>query len=192
MATIPSVIVFDVNETLSDLAPMADRFAEIGAPPQLARLWFATVLRDGFALTAAGRSERFSLIGEQALDTLFADVPLDRGLDAAVEHVLSGFTSIPPHPDVPAGVRALRAAGLRLVTLTNGSTDIAETSLDTAGLGGEFEALLSVDEARRRPAPGNPPAPRTTTPPAAAEPRRNGCCSWRHIPGTSTAPPAPA
>src|SRR5437588_750560 len=54
MSSAPSVIVFDVNETLSDMRPMAGRFAAIGAPEHLAKLWFATLLRDGFALTAAG------------------------------------------------------------------------------------------------------------------------------------------
>jgi 2-haloacid dehalogenase len=44
----PSVIVFDVNETLSDMAPLAGRFAEVGAPGLLARVWFAALLRDGF------------------------------------------------------------------------------------------------------------------------------------------------
>jgi hypothetical protein len=32
MRTPPSVIVFDVNETLSDMAPMAGRFTDVGAP----------------------------------------------------------------------------------------------------------------------------------------------------------------
>ena len=34
----PSVVVFDVNETLSDMAPLAARFAEVGAPELAARL----------------------------------------------------------------------------------------------------------------------------------------------------------
>ncbi len=51
----PSVIVFDVNETLSDMAPLAARFADVGAPDLLAKVWFASVLRDGFALAAADR-----------------------------------------------------------------------------------------------------------------------------------------
>ena len=36
------VVVFDVNETLSDMAPLAGRFADLGAPPGLAATWFAT------------------------------------------------------------------------------------------------------------------------------------------------------
>jgi 2-haloacid dehalogenase len=34
----PGVVVFDVNETLSDMAPMAARLAEVGAPELAARL----------------------------------------------------------------------------------------------------------------------------------------------------------
>ena len=109
----PSVVVFDVNETLSDLSPMADRFADLGVPGSMAKQWFAALLRDGFALTAAGASEKFSVVGEGVLRTLLAPEQLDRDLDDAVQHVMSGFTALPIHPDVPDGVRALRALGLR-------------------------------------------------------------------------------
>lgn len=143
----PTVIVFDVNETLSDLSPMADRFADVGAPTTLAKQWFASVLRDGFALTAAGGQERFSVIADAVLRTVLADVSLDRPVDAAIEHVMSGFTALPVHPDVEDGVRALRAAGHRLVTLSNGSASVAEQLLERAGLRDQFEALLSVDDA---------------------------------------------
>ena len=50
----PDLLVLDVNETLSDLRPMAQRFAEVVAPEHLAPTWFATVLRDGSALTVTG------------------------------------------------------------------------------------------------------------------------------------------
>jgi 2-haloacid dehalogenase len=43
----PSVVVFDVNETLSDMGPLAARFAAVGAPKHLAKLWFAALLRGG-------------------------------------------------------------------------------------------------------------------------------------------------
>lgn len=147
MAHAPSVVVFDVNETLSDMAPMAGRFAEIGAPEHLAKVWFASLLRDGFALAAAGSRESFAEIGAGTLRTLLTGVPLDRDVDAAVEHVLSGFMNLQVHPDVPDGVQALRAAGLRLVTLTNGSTQVADRLLTGAGIRQEFEGLLSVEDA---------------------------------------------
>ncbi len=143
----PSVIVFDVNETLSDLTPMADRFTDVGAPGALAKPWFAAVLRDGFALAAVGSQAPFAVIGDATLRTLLTSLPLDRDLDAAVEHIMSGFTALPVHPDVPDGVRALRAAGLRLVTLSNGAASVAETLLDRAGIRDQFEAILSVQDA---------------------------------------------
>ena len=143
----PTVVVFDVNETLSDMGPMASRFADVGAPEQLAGLWFAAVLRDGFALTAAGGTAPFSRIGAGALRLLLEGTAPDSELDAAVEHVMAGLVSLPLHPDAVDGVRALRRAGLRLVTLSNGAAQIAETLLATGGIRDEFEALLSVEDA---------------------------------------------
>ena len=63
----PAVIVFDVNETLSDMSPMASRFTDIGVPAYLAKLWFASLLRDGFALTAAASSGEFSHLAGEGL-----------------------------------------------------------------------------------------------------------------------------
>ncbi|MEP7024152.1 MAG: haloacid dehalogenase type II [Actinomycetota bacterium] len=143
----PSVVVFDVNETLSDMSPMADRFADLGVPGSMAKQWFAALLRDGFALTAAGASEKFAMIGEGVLRTLLAPEELDRDLDEAVQHVMSGFTALPVHLDVPEGVRALHDLGLRLVTLTNGSTAFGEQLFAQAGIRDAFEALLSVEDA---------------------------------------------
>ncbi|HEU4568781.1 MAG TPA: haloacid dehalogenase type II [Marmoricola sp.] len=143
----PQVILFDVNETLSDMTPMADRFAEVGAPAHLAATWFAALLRDGIALTAAGATAPMAEIGATLLRTQLAAQPLDRDLDAAVEHVMSGFTGLAVHPDVVEGVLALSELGIRLATLSNGSADIARGLLERADIADRFERLLSVDQA---------------------------------------------
>ncbi len=143
----PTVVVFDVNETLSDMSSLAERFVDVGAPEPLAKLWFASLLRDGFALTAAGTSEQFARLGKALLRVLLHGAALDRDVEAAVEHVMAGFMSLPLHPDVVGGVQALCQAGLRLVTLTNGSTHVAAKLFEEAGIRREFEALLSVEDA---------------------------------------------
>ncbi len=149
-----SVVVFDVNETLSDMAPMAARFADVGAPENLAAQWFVGVLRDGFALTVAGGRESFAVLAEGGLRSIFAGLPLDRPADDAVAHVLAGFSALDLHPDVVTGVLALRERGLRLVTLTNGSAQIADRLLAAAGIRGEFEMVMSVEDAGAwKPAP---------------------------------------
>ena len=143
----PAVVLFDVNETLSDMAPLARRFEDVGVSPSLAATWFASLLRDGFALTAAGASAPFAVVGAEVLRTLLPADQVDRGLDEAVEHVMAGFSALPVHPDVPQGLRALAATGRRLVTLSNGSASVAEGLLARAGLTSSVERLLSVEDA---------------------------------------------
>ena len=143
----PSVIVFDVNETLSDTAALAARFTEVGAPAHLAPLWFASVLRDGFALAAAGAARPFVDLGADVLRSLLHGVELPGDPEEAVAHVVGAVAGLPLHPDVADGVRALRADGHRLFTLSNGSAGVAERLLAAAGLRSEFEAVLSVEDA---------------------------------------------
>ena len=151
----PAVVVLDVNETLSDMAPLAGRFVELGASPLLAATWFAALLRDGFALAAAGASAPFAQVGTEVLRTLLAGEDLDRSLDDAVDHVRSGFAELDVHPDVPDGLRALTAAGLRVVTLSNGSASVARRLLTRAGVAQYLELMLSVEDAGVwKPAPG--------------------------------------
>lgn len=144
--TTPAVIVFDVNETLSDMSAMKARFVQVGAPAHLASAWFAALLRDGFALAAAGGAAPFSAIGSELLHQVLRDVPLMREPDEAVEHIMAGFGLLKLHSDVPEGVRALTGTGMRLVTLSNGSAEVARSLLAAAELDGHFEALLSVED----------------------------------------------
>lgn len=142
----PSLLVFDVNETLSDLAPLADRFAAVGAPPQLAATWFAALLRDGFALTALDSAERFAVIAKEGLAIALYGVA-DGPLDDAVSHVLAGLGELDVHPDVAEGIGELAGLGITLVTLSNGAASVAETLLTRAGIRDRFAQLLSVEDA---------------------------------------------
>lgn len=139
------VLVFDVNETLSDLSPLRVRFEDVGAPADLMPTWFAGVLRDGFALTAAGAYADFASVALDGLRALLSGVAGGAGdVEAAARHVLDGFAELGVHPDVPDGVRQLSAAGFRLVTMTNGSSTLTERLLAKAGLRDLFEELLDV------------------------------------------------
>jgi len=141
-----STVLFDVNETLSDLDPLAQRFSDVGAPGSLARLWFASVLRDGFALTATGGHAAFADIGANLLPPLFASAGVT-GDTGAVRHVMDGFSMLDLHDDVPEGIRNLSSAGFRLATLSNGAVEVARKLLGDAGLADEFDQLLSVEDA---------------------------------------------
>jgi 2-haloacid dehalogenase len=151
----PSVAVLDVNETLSDLAPLARRFEEVGAPGDLLRTWFAATLRDGIALAASGRYADFRDVARAALRSLLARVGgLGPSLDEAAEHVLAGMATLSLHPDVEPGLRRMRDAGLRIATLTNGDAAATEALLERAGVIDLVERNLDVSAVGRwKPAP---------------------------------------
>jgi 2-haloacid dehalogenase len=144
------VVVFDVNETLSDMEPLRARFVEVGLPATALDAWFAGVLRDGFALAACDDARTFRDVAAGNLRLLLAGVESgDRTLEGGVDHVLSGFAALEVHPDVPEGMRALAASGRRLVTLTNGATAMSEAMFARAGVLDLLEHRLSVEGAGR-------------------------------------------
>lgn len=142
----PRLVVFDVNETLSDMSPLQQRFADVGMPSSTAAIWFAGLLRDGFALTVTGANPRFAELGAESLRVLLGDRADDQ-LERDVQHVMSGFSALTVHPDVVEGVHALRELGLRLVALSNGASSVAEGLLERADISDCFTNLLSVHDA---------------------------------------------
>ncbi len=140
------LVVLDVNETLSDLSPMAEAFAEVGLESSEAPAWFAGVLRDAFALTVLGDNPSFAEIASAALRVrLSATGSSDP--QAAAQQVMETFTSLHPHPDVVPGLQAIAESGLRIVTLSNGSAEVARSLLQDTAAGSTIEAYLSVTDA---------------------------------------------
>ncbi|MGY0070752.1 HAD family hydrolase [Streptomyces sp. QTS137] len=70
-------------------------------------------------------------------------------VEDAADHVPEGFSLLEVHPDVPDGVRALHESGSRLVTMTNGSSELSEGLLGRAGLTDCFEGRPDVSGPRR-------------------------------------------
>src|ERR687892_2570604 len=150
MAKRPLVIAFDVIETLFPLEPVRQRLIDAGQPGHLLELWFARLLRDGFALVASSSYRPFGDIAASALHSVTGGT-LD---DTAAVRILAGFTELDPLPDVLPALRHAREAGLRLVTLTNGSAPNTAGLLRRAGIDDDIEQVLPVDDARRwKPAP---------------------------------------
>lgn len=150
MLTYPAVIALDVNETLSDMSPLAARLEETGAPGHLLATWFASTLRDGFALTAAGAYANFEAVAQAALRSILSDTPTVTGEPGeAAEFVLAGMNELSLHPDVQPGLKRLHAAGVRLVALSNGRRSSVELLLERGGVSKVVEQCLSVEEVRR-------------------------------------------
>ncbi|WP_281440035.1 haloacid dehalogenase type II [Agrococcus sp. SCSIO52902] len=143
--TAPGLILFDVNETLSDMSPMGAAFAAEGLAPHQVKEWFAGVLRDGFAAAAAGGSAAFAEIARDgAVRLLEAGGAADAS--ASAERIMEAMHGLDVHPDVAPRVEAL-ASVAELATLSNGAASVADGLLRRAGLRERFAALLSVEDA---------------------------------------------
>lgn len=149
----PTLIVLDVNETLSDLTPLAATFREVGLGAEEVEAWFAGVLRDAFALTVLGGCPSFAEIAESTACVRLAAAGAPDP-DAGAHQVVRRFATLAPHPDVVPGLQSLAALGCRLVTLSNGSAGVARALLGDTDAGPLLEAYLSVDDAGAwKPAP---------------------------------------
>lgn len=140
----PSVVVFDVVETLMSLDPLRARLTDEGAAEELLPRWFDRIVRDGMALTVAGDYRPFPEVAVSALRSVAPRLSGD-----AVRRVLDGFADLPAHPDAEPAMRALTEAGVSVVCLSNGPALSTAAFLWRSGLDGHVGDVLSAEDVGR-------------------------------------------
>jgi 2-haloacid dehalogenase len=147
------VCLFDVNETLLDLGALDPHFERVFGDAGVRQTWFLQLLQSALVATVTGAYSDFGTIGAAALEM----VARREGVDLSEEdrqRILGGMRELPPHPEVAGSLESLRDAGLRLATLTNSTQQVAEAQMESSGLRGYFEQILSADAVKRlKPAP---------------------------------------
>jgi len=147
------VCLFDVNETLLDLSALDPHFERVFGDAGVRRAWFLQLLQSALVATVTGAYSDFGTIGGVALEM----VAEREGVDLSEEDrrmILGGMRELPPHPEVAESLQRLRDAGFRLATLTNSTQQVAEAQMESSGLRGYFEQILSADAVKRlKPAP---------------------------------------
>jgi 2-haloacid dehalogenase len=147
------VQVFDVNETLLDLAAMDPHFQRIFGDAGVRVAWFNQMIQSALVATVTGVYSQFGTLAMAALDMTAeqAGVKLTEG---DKEAVATQLRQLPAHPEAADALRRLREDGLRLASLTNSTEQVARAQLEHAGLIDLFELVLSADTVRRlKPAP---------------------------------------
>lgn len=141
-------VIFDAYGTLFDVhSAVARHTAAIG--PDAARFsetWRAKQLEYSWVLSLAGRYEPFWTLTEKALDYAFARFP---NVDSSIRPLLlEAYRTLDAYPEVRTTLRALRTRGLKTGILSNGDPAMLNAAVDSAGLGEDLDAVLSVDAAR--------------------------------------------
>lgn len=145
--------VFDVNETLLDLAALDEFFADLTGSAEARREWFGLMIHNALTLTAARQYRPFGEIAAACLPVVAARH--GRTATGGDQSELGKLMrQLPAHPDAAEAIRALRDAGHGVVTLTNSTRDVAEDQVRNAGLRDLLDGVYSADEAGMlKPAP---------------------------------------
>lgn len=141
----PSVLVFDVNETLIDITSLEPHFEKMFGDRGVLREWFNQLVMYSMTVTLSDAYIDFFALG-QAVLRMIGDSRRVQLTDSDLDELAHGMRTMPAHPDVGDGLSALRAQGYRLVTLTNSPPKPGvPTPLEHAGLADFFEKQFSVD-----------------------------------------------
>jgi 2-haloacid dehalogenase len=138
--------VFDAYGTLFDFSSVTEAcrqaLGERAVP--LVAVWRDKQLQMTWLLAAQGRHRDFWTVTGEALDFAF-DAFGVRDADLR-DRLLARCLALDAFPEVPEALRRLKARGLRLAILSNGTPAMLEAVVAHAGLGGLFEAVISVEE----------------------------------------------
>jgi len=140
--------VFDAYGTLFDVHSAVARYRDAAGPEadRFSELWRIKQLEYAWMLSAAGHYLDFWTLTERALDYAFARFPtVDRALRGAL---LDCYFKLDAFPDARAALTALKARGLKTAILSNGSPKMLAAAVDNAGIGGDLDAVLSVETIR--------------------------------------------
>ncbi len=143
----PGAVVFDAYGTLLDVnAAARDCAADLGERWQaFSDIWRAKQLEYSWLRALMGRHADFLDVTRDALDYAAAATGID--VDTALRtRLMDLYMTLPAFPEVPAVLSALRAAGLRLAILSNGSPGMLDAAVRAAGIAGALDAVLSVED----------------------------------------------
>jgi 2-haloacid dehalogenase len=140
--------VFDAYGTLFDFASAAAACPDIAADKRaaLTALWRDKQLQYTWLRSLQGRYADFWQVTGDALDYALDSLGLETpGLR---DRLMGLYRTLSPFPEVAGVLGALRRAGFATAILSNGSPAMLEEAVAGAGLGGLFDAVLSVEAVR--------------------------------------------
>jgi 2-haloacid dehalogenase len=139
--------VFDAYGTLFDFASAAAGCADVlgDKAARLTALWRDKQLNYAWLRSLQGKHADFWQITGDALD--FAMEALSLADPPLRDRLMSLYWNLPPFPDAVETLRSLRAGGMAMAILSNGSPAMLTAAVEAAGIAGLLDAVLSVEAA---------------------------------------------
>ena len=144
----PTTVVFDINETTLDLAPVRAVVDDIVGAEGGFTVWFQRLLQLSMTVTATDAYTDFSTLAPAALHAVAATGGRTLADDAWAP-AGAAMASLDPYPDVAEGLQRLRGNGHQTIALTNSAPASVSAQLERAGLTPLFDHILSVDAVKR-------------------------------------------
>ncbi|HZT27946.1 MAG TPA: haloacid dehalogenase type II [Pseudolabrys sp.] len=140
----PGIFVFDAYGTLFDVHAAILRCGQAGPDAErMSEIWRSKQLEYTWTLTLAGHYADFWTLTERALDFALARVPaVNKDLK---QKLMDAYFQLDAFPDARDALQALKGKGHRTGILSNGSPKMLQGAVDAAGIGGNLDAVLSVD-----------------------------------------------
>jgi 2-haloacid dehalogenase len=148
MSKKPTLLIFDVNETLLDLVSLEKKINEAMGENLAFQLWFRMLLHYSLVETTSQNYADFNEIGQATLKILAQQLG-KKISDEAIEEILSTIKELPPHDDVIEGLEKLAEQGFKLAALTNGSLRTVKGQLHFAKISHLFTGIYSVDAVQK-------------------------------------------
>lgn len=139
-------VLFDINETVLDLASLRPIFAAALGDPALVSTWFVMLLHTSTVCTLTGVKTGFAELAGLVLDRIAA-LHNRKVSDEDHQKIMVGFASLRPHTDVQPALESLRSSGYRTVAFSNSSLDLVTKQIANSGLAENFDLVFSVEEA---------------------------------------------
>ena len=111
----PSIIVFDVNETLLDIDTLTPFFTRVFGKQNILREWFAQLVLYSQTMTLSGLYTPFGEIGVGALQ-MIADIRQVTLTESDIDEFKERMSALPAHPDAAPALSAFYDK-LRLVMM---------------------------------------------------------------------------
>ena len=132
-------VIFDPNSVVATAEKIFP-----GKGLDFTKAWRAKQFEYGFLRSITDSHEDFFKVTEDALAYTIENMNL-QATEGQREELLNAYLTLEPWPDAAAGLKTLKDAGVRIITIANFSKKMLQSNADNAGIAPLFDELLSTE-----------------------------------------------